>query len=131
MNTFSRHRLRSLCCFSLLISLAMVLANAKLAFSDTPEADGTAAANRFATTDSIDPYLWLEDIDGPRALDWVRAQNAATEKKLASQPIYQELKRDALAALDSPSRLPDVNQMGKWIYNFWKDDQHPRGIYRR
>jgi prolyl oligopeptidase len=21
--------------------------------------------------------------------------------------------------------------MGKWIYNFWKDDQHPRGIYRR
>jgi prolyl oligopeptidase len=21
--------------------------------------------------------------------------------------------------------------MGNWIYNFWKDDQHPRGIYRR
>ena len=25
-----------------------------------------------------DPYLWLEDIEGSRALDWVEAQNAAT-----------------------------------------------------
>lgn len=81
--------------------------------------------------DTTDPYLWLEDIDGARALDWVRAQNAATERKLASQPIYPALRRDALAALDAPSRLPDVHQYGPWIYNFWKDDQHPRGVYRR
>ena len=85
----------------------------------------------FARTDATDPYLWLEDIDGARALDWVRAQNAATERKLATKPLYQELRREVLAALDSPSRLPDVNQMGPWIYNLWKDDQHPRGIYRR
>ena len=90
-----------------------------------------ATAADFAATDATDPYLWLEDIDGARALDWVRAQNAATEKKLASQPLYQELRSEALTALDSPSRLPGVDQMGKWIYNFWKDDQHPRGIYRR
>ena len=37
----------------------------------------------------------------------------------------------ALAALDAPSRLPDVEQRGGWIYNFWKDEAHPRGIYRR
>ncbi len=85
----------------------------------------------FASTDATDPYLWLEEIDSARALNWVRAQNAATNQKLASQPIYQELRREALAALDSPSRLPDVDQMGPWIYNLWKDDQHPRGIYRR
>ena len=90
-----------------------------------------AAEPGFATTDATDPYLWLEEIDSTRALDWVRAQNAATERKLATQPLYQELRREALAALDSPSRLPGVNQMGPWIYNFWKDDQHPRGIYRR
>ena len=85
----------------------------------------------FAFTDAADPYLWLEEIDSARALNWVRAQNAATKQKLATQPIYQELLREALAALDSPSRLPDVEQMGPWIYNFWKDDQHRRGIYRR
>ena len=90
-----------------------------------------AAESGFATTDATDPYLWLEDIDGTRALDWVRAQNAATERKLASQPMYQELRRDVLTALDAPTRLPGVDQMGQWIYIFWKDDQHPRGIYRR
>ncbi|HEU4690285.1 MAG TPA: hypothetical protein VFS23_18070, partial [Vicinamibacterales bacterium] len=85
----------------------------------------------FASSDAADPYLWLEEIDSARALNWVRAQNAATSQKLASQPIYQELRREALDALDSPSRLPGVEQMGPWIYNFWKDDAHPRGIYRR
>ena len=94
-------------------------------------APARAAPPGFATTDATDPYLWLEDVDGGRALDWVRGQNAATERTLATQPIYRELRQQALAALDSPSRLPDVDQMGNWIYNFWKDDQHPRGIYRR
>ena len=84
-----------------------------------------------ASTAAGDPYLWLEEIDSPRALDWVRAHNAATEGKLETQPIYQELHRDAISALDSKSRLPAVEQRGRWIYNFWKDDQHPRGIYRR
>jgi prolyl oligopeptidase len=106
----------------LLASLATLLALADPAAVAEPD---------FASTDASDPYLWLEEIDGARALDWVRAQNAATERKLATLPIYQELRRDALAALDSPSRLPHVEQMGPWIYNFWMDDQHPRGIYRR
>ena len=95
--------------------------------------EGEAASQRvaFASTDAADPYLWLEEIDSARALNWVRAKNAETMQKLASQPIYQELRSEALAALDAPSRLPDVEQMGPWIYNLWKDDAHPRGIYRR
>jgi prolyl oligopeptidase len=84
-----------------------------------------------AAGEQPDPYAWLEEIDGEKALEWVRAHNAATAKKLESQPIYKELHANALAALDSASRLPAVTQRGKWIYNFWKDDKHPRGIYRR
>ncbi len=64
-------------------------------------------------------------------MEWVRAHNAATAKKLQSQPIYRELYAEAKAALDSKSRLPEVSQRGKWIYNFWKDAEHPRGVYRR
>ncbi len=84
-----------------------------------------------AAGEQPDPYGWLEEIDGERALAWVRAHNAETAKKLESQPIYQELHANAKAALGSASRLPSVEQRGKWIYNFWKDDKHPRGIYRR
>jgi len=95
--------------------------------------EGESAAQRvaFASTDEADPYLWLEEIDSARAMNWVRAKNTETRQKLASQPIYEELRREALAALDSPSRLPDVEQMGPWIYNLWKDDAHPSGLYRR
>jgi len=95
------------------------------------DGDASGKAANFASTDATDPYLWLEEIDSPRALNWVREQNAATRRKLASQPIYEELRREALAVLDSPSRLPDVGQMGPWIYNLWKDDAHPRGLHRR
>src|ERR1044072_3178201 len=77
------------------------------------------------------PYLWLEGVHRPRSMDWVRAHNAATAKKLESQPIYKELYANALAAPDPASRLPAVTQRGRWIYNFWQDDKHPRGSYRR
>jgi prolyl oligopeptidase len=94
-------------------------------------AEGGVSTASSAAGEQPDPYAWLEDIDGEKALEWVRAHNAATAAKLESQPIYKELYANAKAALDSASRLPAVTQRGKWIYNFWKDDKHPRGIYRR
>ena len=41
-----------------------------------------------------DPYLWLEDIEGPQALDWVEAQNAATLKRFGDGPFVRD--RDTL-----------------------------------
>ncbi|MEY3516247.1 MAG: Prolyl oligopeptidase N-terminal beta-propeller domain, partial [Pseudomonadota bacterium] len=32
---------------------------------------------------SEDPYLWLEGVEDAKALDWVRARNAVSEKQLA------------------------------------------------
>jgi prolyl oligopeptidase len=78
-----------------------------------------------------DPYLWLEDVDGERALAWVREQNEATYRRLEGNELFDGLYRDALAVLDSASRLPQVTQRGQWLYNLWKDADHPRGIYRR
>ncbi len=77
-----------------------------------------------------DPYQWLEEIDSPRALAWVAQQNEATAKRLAG-PDYDALYRDALTVLDSSSRIPEVTQRGKYVYNLWKDRDHPRGLYRR
>ena len=78
-----------------------------------------------------DPWLWLEEIDGPKALDWVQARNAATERTLTATPDYAALYRDALAVLDGASRVPDVVQRGGYLYNLWQDRDHPRGLYRR
>ena len=78
-----------------------------------------------------DPYLWLEGVDDEKALDWVRAENAETAKRLKSNPLFEELYTEAKAVLNSASRLPDVHQEGDWLYNFWRDEKNPRGIFRR
>jgi prolyl oligopeptidase len=78
-----------------------------------------------------DSFLWLEDIDAPRSLTWVKDHNAVTMQRLKSLPNYDSLYHDALAVLESSSRLPDVTPRGGWLYNLWRDPAHPRGLFRR
>jgi prolyl oligopeptidase len=77
-----------------------------------------------------DPYLWLEEIDGARALAWAVEQNARTLGRFAT-PRYQA-DRDALAAIyDRSDNIPYVVRRGTHLYNFWKDARNPRGLWRR
>lgn len=78
-----------------------------------------------------DPYLWLEDVDGERALDWVKAKNVITLDKLESVPGFAQLRDDLLAILDSKERIPFVSKQGDRLYNFWRDEKNPRGLWRR
>jgi len=85
----------------------------------------------FATLAADDPWQWLEDIDGARSMAWVRQHNEITASQLEALPQYAGLHRDAMAALDSETRIPGVEQHGKWLYNLWQDASHPRGLWRR
>jgi len=77
-----------------------------------------------------DPYLWLEEVEGARALDWVEAQNDATLAEFGNAPFASD--RDTLTAiLDRPDRIPFVTRRGPNLYNFWKDPKNPRGLWRR
>jgi len=78
-----------------------------------------------------DPYLWLEEVEGSKALDWVRGHNARTEAELAATPEFKALESALLAIYDSTDRIPNVHKQGGWYYNFWRDGQHERGIWRR
>jgi prolyl oligopeptidase len=76
-----------------------------------------------------DPYLWLEEIDGGRALAWVEAQNAATLARFGDRRF--EADRDTLAAIyDRPDNIPVIARRGAKVFNFWKDAEHPRGLWR-
>ena len=81
--------------------------------------------------DPEDPYLWLEDITGDRAMAWVRERNAETARELEQGEPYQALERAILRILDSDARIPYVSKAGAFYYNFWRDPGHPRGIWRR
>ncbi len=94
-------------------------------------AEATQSADAAHESEFEDPYFWLEDIDGERALDWVRARNAEGAAKLEAHPEFADFKEQALAALNSQSRIPRVTQRGQYLYNFWRDEEHPRGVYRR
>ncbi|MEO6169563.1 MAG: prolyl oligopeptidase family serine peptidase [Lysobacter sp.] len=78
-----------------------------------------------------DPYQWLEEVEAPKALDWVKARNAATEAELAATPAFKQLESQILAILDSDAKIPYVEKIGDHYYNFWKDAQHQRGLWRR
>ncbi|MGE5337439.1 MAG: prolyl oligopeptidase family serine peptidase [Gemmatimonadota bacterium] len=90
-----------------------------------------AAACLSGRAQQTDPLLWLEDIHGERALAWVRERNAQAEKEFAADPRYEPLRKELLAILDSPQRIPYATRMGEFFYNFWRDADHPRGIWRR
>jgi prolyl oligopeptidase len=78
-----------------------------------------------------DPWLFLEEIDGINALVWVDGQNERTSKSLEFSPQFAELYQQALDVLNSESRIPNVFQRGKYLYNLWNDSTHPRRLYRR
>jgi prolyl oligopeptidase len=78
-----------------------------------------------------DPYLWLEDVEGEKALDWVRARNAVSQGELEAAPGFEALQARLLEILDSKEQIVWPTERDGWWYNFWKDGDHPRGIWRR
>ena len=80
---------------------------------------------------TVDPYLWLEDVEGDKALDWVRAQNVQSKKVLTTDPAFETLRGDLRSILDSDARIPDIDKLGDYFYNFWRDKKNPAGLWRR
>ena len=77
-----------------------------------------------------DEFVWLEDIHGEEQLAWVREQNARTEEFLEDAG-YAAVDAGILEVLDSTDRIAMVNKRGDFYYNFWKDREHPKGLWRR
>lgn len=113
----------------LLIAMGITLTATVACTGNPPQPDAPPAPG--VAVDTEDPYLWLEDVTGERALDWVRARNAVTEDRLASTADFQALEARLLAILDSNERIPQVYKQGAYFYNFWRDAQNPRGLWRR
>lgn len=87
--------------------------------------------NKYLKTEMEDKYIWLEDIDGKKALDWVKKQNKKTEKIFEKRKEFKKLEEELLDILNSKDRIPYVSKNCDYFYNFWKDEKNPRGIWRR
>ncbi len=82
-------------------------------------------------TPPADPYLWLEDVNGPRAMDWVHAENAKTLAVLEKDPRFPGLYQDAVKIAEAKDKIAYPAFLYGDIYNFWQDADHVQGIWRK
>src|SRR4026208_299889 len=96
-----------------------------------PAAQAADLAKDAMPTPTQDTYAWLEDVNGAKPLEWVHAQNARTDAELAATPDLARRGAGIRAILDSEAKIPEVEKIGPYYYNFWKDAEHERGLWRR
>jgi prolyl oligopeptidase len=104
------------CWLALLVAAAVAVPLIPVAAADDKDAD---------------PYLWLEEVTGERALAWVRARNAESTAELTKGPEFKELNDRLLRIYDSKEKIPFVAKHGPFYYNFWRDETNKRGLWRR
>lgn len=78
-----------------------------------------------------DPYIWLEEFSSPKAMAWVKSHNDKSTSLLESDSRYKTLYQEALAIGSAKDRIPMPSFLQGEIYNFWKDSDHLRGIWRK
>ncbi|RAX48853.1 S9 family peptidase [Arthrobacter sp. AQ5-05] len=100
--------------------------------SEAPASDALVQNDTVQATENTpeDPFLWLEELDSDRAMDWVVGQNDRTEAELFDAD-FAATKDAILTVLDAADRIPMVTKRGEHYYNFWRDSQHPMGLWRR
>lgn len=96
----------------------------------TPDESQITAPAAESAGEQSDDNLWLEDSYGSEQLDWVRERNARTDDALVNAE-YSALESRILEVLDAKDRIPAVLKRGEHYYNYWTDEQHPRGLWRR
>ena len=110
--------------------LAALLASTSL--TSVSMAQTASSAPAFATSEATDPYVWLEEVEGERAMEWVKAHNAHSLGVLQGDPRYATLHQQALEIVQSRDRIPSPGfTHDGHIDNFWQDAQHVRGVWRR
>jgi prolyl oligopeptidase len=100
--------------------IAILAALASSAFAETPP-----------VTAPEDPYIWLEDVHGAQAMQWVEKENARSLAVLKGDQRYAAFHQEALKILNATDRIPAPELIGRTVYNFWQDPTHVRGLWRR
>src|SRR4029077_17571740 len=78
-----------------------------------------------------DPFFLLGGIYGAKPIEWVKAQNAKSTAVLQADPDYQKDYDAILRVMDATDRIPYGDLDHQFVFNFWQDAAHPKGIWRR
>ena len=70
-------------------------------------------------------------MESEKALTWAKERSDADTEVLKAVPEYAEIHARLLEIYNSRDRIPAPGFRGAWIYNFWQDADHVRGVWRR
>ena len=76
------------------------------------------------------PDAWLEEVTSSKALGWVTKQNERSTREIGDPKTDARFAR-IKAILDSKDKIPYAAKRGRFLYNFWKDEANPKGLWRR
>jgi len=76
-------------------------------------------------------HSWLEEVLGARALAWVHAGNEQAIERLGGDPSGSPLYNRLYSILTSKEKIPHIRKIGDSYYNFWTDNDNPRGVLRK
>ena len=113
---------RLFCC------LLLMGASCTTASTQAPE---PKSATRVTNEQPDDPFLWLEEVEGEKALSWVHAQNNQSLPTFQKDARYETFFNEADTILNAKDKIPYGVLRGGFVYNFWQDDTNIRGLWRR
>lgn len=89
------------------------------------------SATALSAQEAEDPYLWLEEIQGERALEQVDEWNAEAEALLTASPVYPIAEAWGRQILDDERQIAmPLAIQGDQVTNLWRDKANPRGLWR-
>ena len=112
------------------LSAAFVFPAYAQSSSETTALTASAAPKPVAALPA-DPYIWLEQMEGDRALEWVNKENARSLAVLKGDPRFEPMHQDALKIVNATDRIAFPSLIGHGVYNFWQDPTNVRGLWRR
>lgn len=90
-----------------------------------------SCASTIHKVSDIDPYLWLEEIESPEAINFAKKENEETLSKLKLEKNFEPIKNELTKIAYDKNRVPWAYPMQGMFYNFWQDKKSVRGVWRR
>lgn len=78
-----------------------------------------------------DPYLWLEEVESPKALEFAKAENKRSLEHFKLNPLFNSIESDIRKIFLAKDRVPAVGLKNGELFNFWQDSKSVRGVWRK
>ncbi len=79
----------------------------------------------------MDNFVWLEEVEGKKAVDWVESKNKSTETWAQAHKDFDPLRKSLEEILTDKDRLVLPTLKNGFCYNFWTDEKNIKGRLRR